>query len=250
MLNKKTSSRGYERVLFLIEWLAKQVEPVSLSEVVSYFGWPKSTTHLLLQSLVEFGYLKQNEYQRYRLVRLPGESTPDTIRWGALIGQSESFLQEAMQETGETVCLAVLTEDLMVKYINRILPEREIRYERDITKLRIPHLVASGLVLLSEMDASQLMRYREVHQISQSEYTALLSKLTEVKTRQYYMNREGTVEGAAGVASVIRARNEAVLGAINITGPKDRVLQQEQFIIDVAVRTARNISARLGYQKV
>ncbi len=66
------SGRGAERILDLIEWLASRSEAVSLAEVVQALALPKSSTLLLLRTLVEARYVTRQTDGRYLLIRLPG----------------------------------------------------------------------------------------------------------------------------------------------------------------------------------
>lgn len=244
MLNKqsKTASRGYERVLFLIEWAAAQTEAITLTDTVNHFGWPKSTTHLLLQSLVSFGYMKQLPNQGYVLIRLPGEPTTDNVLWGSLLRIALPHLTKAVQIAQETGCIAVLTDKLKLRYLNKALPDREIRYDRNIEIERIPHQVASGIVLLSGFSAEQLQHYIETYNLTNEKAVQLQEQINEARQLNYVYNTRGTVEGAAGIASPILGRTGQIIAAVNISGPKERVDKNQTTIIEATQQAAIKIS--------
>lgn len=249
MLNSRgiVASRGYERILFLIEWAAQQIKPITLTITANECGWPKSTTHLLLQSLVKFGYMRQNLDQTYSLVRLPGEPTSENNTWASLLRIGLPYLQEAITHTQETGCIAVLTDSLMLFYLNKVLPEREIRYDRDITIKRIPHQVASGLAILSDINKEKLDLYIKKHQLDEKESTQLFTQLEKAQQNGYVLNTKGTVEGAAGVAVPIKERNGQIIAAINIAGPKERIIHHQKMIIEATRITAEKITQHLHF---
>lgn len=243
-MNKENNqaSRGYERILYLIEWAANQTKSITLTDTVRNFGWPKSTTHLLLQSLVNFGYMEQLSNQGYKLVRLPGEFTKENSSWGTLLRIAQPFLDEAVNSTQETGCIAVLTEELKLRYLNKILPNREIRYDRDILTDRIPHQVASGLVLLSGFNQTKLNLYIKVFDLDSNSIEKLNHELTQIQKNKYSLNLLGTVEGAAGVAAPIFDRNGQIIAAANISGLKERVVKNQATIIEATQHAAAQIS--------
>ncbi|WJH41139.1 helix-turn-helix domain-containing protein [Aliirhizobium terrae] len=152
------SGRGVERVLDMIEWFAASPEGASLSEIAAALAMPKSSALLMLQSLTERGYIQKLGSGGYQLLRLPGEISPDGRNYGALIALVSPYLYDAVQETGESGFVAVL-EGSSIRYLNKVLPKREILYDRDIGPTRPAHKVASGVVLLAAGSDAEVEAY-------------------------------------------------------------------------------------------
>jgi DNA-binding IclR family transcriptional regulator len=237
------------RILELIEWLATQSAPVALAQTCQALGLPKSSTLLLFDALLEGGYAERGGDGRYRLVRLPGEPTGERRAWGTLLRIAESYLRRAVAEAQESGFVAVLTDGMRVRYLNKMLPDREIRYDRDITNDRTAHHVASGLAILSALPEAQLERY-----LSTLDGTAtgadhpdqVRARIAKVKVDGFAVNLKGRVDGASGVAAPILDADRRAIGAINLSGPTDRVVNNVDAVARVAKRTAAQVSEEMA----
>jgi len=241
-----TSGRGSERILELVEWLSTRHKPASLAEIVCCFGWPKSSTLLLLRTLVERAYVERHSDNRYQLIRLPGEASAHNSAWGTILRISESFLRDAVASANETGFIAVLAPERRLLYLNKILPDREIRYDRDITATRVPHHVASGLMLLAGMSRQDFDAYLAlIDPISGDDIGEIRAAVEIARRKGYAVNLEGRVEGAAGVAApIVDARGRSI-AAINISGPRGRITQNLDRAVAAAVEAARRASEEL-----
>ncbi len=246
MVKDASGSRGYERVLQLIEWLSAQPEPVTLAQVVQDLGWPKSSALLLLRSLVDNAYVVRRPDHRYQLVRLPGEPSLHNTAWGTIVRVSEPILREIVDSVKETGFVAVLTPDHRLRYLNKLLPPREIRYDRDISKLRIPHHVASGLMLLAGMSEPEFNAYLSQIDPALGDDIGQIRALVDTTRRNgYAVNLQGRVEGAAGVAAPITGSNGRFIAAINISGPRERITNHLDEILSGAIEAAQRASETL-----
>ncbi|SRR5690554_1903755 len=247
MGKNESANRGYERILQLIEWLSEQVQPATLADVVQATGWPKSSTLLLLRSLVDGGYVSRTQSTRYQLVRLPGEPSAQNTAWGTLIRISEPVLRSVVDSVEETGFLAVLTPDMRLRYLNKLLPAREIRYDRDIASTRVPHYVASGLMLLAGMTDTELQSYlQQVAAKSNDDIEQIHARVLACRKDGYAVNLQGRVEGAAGVSAPIYDRSGHFIAAVNISGPRDRIAENLEQVIAGALEAARQISEILA----
>lgn len=247
MASETASGRGYERVLQLIEWLSAASQPVALADVVAGLGWPKSSALLLLRSLVDGGYAARMPDNRYRLIRLPGEPSASNTAWGTILRATEAILRETVDAINETGFIAVLTPDRRLRYLNKVLPPREIRYDRDITKLRVPHYVASGMILLAGMDPPEFEAY--LAQIDPSlgdDIDNIRSVIDTARRQKYAVNLQGRVEGAAGVSAPIVDAGGRYIAAINLSGPRERLSNNLDHVVSSAVEAAQRASKALA----
>ncbi|AXQ95197.1 iron ABC transporter substrate-binding protein [Cereibacter sphaeroides] len=235
------SGRGVERMLDLLEWLAETPGPYGLSAISTALDMPKSSTLLMLRSLTERGYLERLPAGDYALRRLPGDGAAGQ---GALLALVGPYLARAVEETGESGFLAVL-EKGQIRYLNKILPAREIRYDRDISMTRAAHKVASGVVLLAAGDDAALEAHAEAAGLSDEERAALLSAVDKAREAGFFLNLKGVVEGAAGAASVIRDATGRPVGAINISGPQPRLAAHAALVGAAVLKTATEVTEEL-----
>lgn len=235
------SGRGSERILDIIEWLAARSGSASLTELVQSLELPKSSTLLLLRVLVDRRYVERLDDGRYQLVRLPGEISEGREAWGTVLRVADPFLREAVTTSQETGCVAVM-ENFQVRYLNKLLPTREVRYDRDISRLRIPHQVASGIVLLSGVEDPGLHRYSECHSIADDLRQEIVEMVDTARRDGFFVNLKGVVEGAAGVAAPVFDAEGRIIAAANVSGPKDRFFENRDAITAIVIEAARRIT--------
>lgn len=241
------------RILDLIEWLATQSAPVALTQTCQALDLPKSSTLLLFTALVEGGYAERGGDGRYRLVRLPGEPSAGRQAWGTLLRVAEPYLRQAVAEAQESGFVAVLTDGMRIRYLNKLLPDREIRYDRDIANDRTPHHVASGLAILGALPEAQLERYLstlDAKATGTDHPDQVRARIAKVRADGFAINLKGRVDGASGVAAPILDADHQVIGAINLSGPTDRVVNNVDAVARVAKRTAAQVSEEIARRAI
>lgn len=142
-------------VLDLLEYFARTGQPASLAEVSAHFGWPRSSTFNLIQTLVERGFLYEPR---------PRGGFYPTGRWLALaqdIAAAEplppaalALIRDLAEVSGETAWIAAASGQHAV-LLSVIQSAHAIRYTADPGK-RVPlHATASGQAIMSQMTPSQ-----------------------------------------------------------------------------------------------
>jgi len=242
------SGRGAERILDAVEWFATTTSPVSYTDFVHALDVPKSSALLLLRLLVSRGYVQRLSDNRYMLVRLPGEALGGGNTWGTILRLADGHLREAVATVEETGFVAVLDNE-RIRYLNKILPKREIRYDRDIVPTRLPHQVASGLVMLADFSPEELDRYLEEAEVRADERPGILTAIATARTDGCYVNLNGVVEGAAGIAAPVKDAHDHAIAAINISGPRDRIIANLDRIKDAVVSVAGAVSNEVASRK-
>ncbi|WP_339776141.1 IclR family transcriptional regulator C-terminal domain-containing protein [uncultured Thalassospira sp.] len=242
------SGRGSERILEVIEWLARQPAGRTLTEVVAGLALPKSSALMLLRTLVERGYARRDDAGLYHIHRLPGEASADNRAWGTILRLVDDSLREAVSLTHETGFVGVLDDAQKVRYLNKILPQREIRYDRDISVARIAAHVATGQVLLSGLSDAALNAYCADLALARDDVDTieLITLVRTIRTNGYSVNLQGRVEGAAGVAAPIFDRHGNMVAALNIAGPRERIAARQDEILSVVITAAQQASAALS----
>lgn len=236
------SGRGVERILDLIEWFAATPGCVSLAQVSTALGMPKSSALLMLRTLTERGYVVRDAAGLYTLARLPGEIAATGDSRGALLALAAPMISSAVDEVGESGFLAVM-EGTQIRYLNKILPAREIRYDRDMSMTRPAHKVASGIVILANMTAEDVQAFESA--LAADEREKLRAEMDAARRDGFFMNAHGVVEGAAGVAAAIFDARGQVVGAVNISGPQGRMAEASERVCAAALATARAVTAEI-----
>lgn len=142
-------------VLDLLEYFAREQKTASLAELSAHFGWPRSSTYNLIQTLLERGFLYEPK---------PRGGYYPTARWLALaqeVAEAEplppavlALLRDLAETTGETVWITAPSGQHAV-LLSVIQSKQAIRYTGEPGK-RVPiHGTASGQAIMSQMSASQ-----------------------------------------------------------------------------------------------
>jgi hypothetical protein len=120
------------RVLGLIEFLAGCSEPVTLKEITTELGCPKSSAHALAQTLVSRGYAIQDSADRYLLVH--GNRHGSSVRAGEarLLSAAHPVMEELRDHSGETVLLSVRTVRGEIKRLAKCVSRQSVRYDTDL----------------------------------------------------------------------------------------------------------------------
>lgn len=239
------SGRGVERVLDMIEWFSAEPGAVGLARISASLNLPKSSALLMLRTLQERGYISRNDAGDYRLERLPGGNVANR---GALLALAAPFITDAVVRTQESGFLAVLDDD-EIRYLNKVLPEREILYDRNMSMTRAAHKVASGIVILAWSGAAAVEEYIGRNVLNVAGADALRSAVQQAREQGVYLNMSGVVEGASGASAPVLDGAGRPVGAINIAGPRDRMAAQSDLICTVVAETANAVSQQLAQRE-
>ncbi|MBD0862556.1 IclR family transcriptional regulator [Gordonia sp. zg691] len=208
-----------DRVASLLDEFRDHDE-LTLSQLSSRSGLPRSSAHRLLSQLVEFGWVSRRG-QSYALSR-------SLFEWGALARQRDSLqaaahpiLHELHLTTGLVVHLGVL-DDGDVRYLDKVghgpiaLPTR--------IGGRQPALrTALGKAIIAHSDNDPVRRRSAVsHLPSARAESRLRHELAVVRQRHMAYEREESVRGVACVAAPIGTAR-ACLGALSVSGPVEAV---------------------------
>ena len=223
-LEKETAHvKSVERAFMLVEALAGEPREYSLTELSKTMGWPKSTVHGLLSTLVKHRYAQQSaDTGRYRLgVRF--------FELGARVGGmwdirtlAAPCLQKLNVELGEMVQLA--TEDQgELLYLEKLDSLHLIRIVSDIGRRLPMHCTGLGKVMLAYMPAvrvRQIVRAQGLKAYTAKTITtlpALEKELEAIRARGYAMDDGEIMEGLRCVAAPIFNGKGEVRYAISVS---------------------------------
>lgn len=247
------SIQSLERAAAVLRLLAGGERRLGLSEIASALGLAKGTTHGLLRTLQQEGFVEQDEPSgRYQLgaelLRL-GNSYLDVheLRARALV-----WTDDLARASGEAVYLGVLHQHgvLVVHHVFRPDDSRQVL---EIGAMQPLHSTALGKVLATydPVAHNQLLETeREAFTFHTStEMPELEVTFQEIRARGWACDVEESWEGVASVAAPIFDRRRMPVGAVGVTGAVERVSAKEAIHPQViaAVRDcARSISRDLG----
>lgn len=247
---QKTTIQVIERMVALLDALAKYPDPVSLKELSKVSGLHPSTAHRILNDMVLTRFVDRIEPGTYRLgMRLLelGNVVKSrlSVREAAL-----DFMRSLHKKTQQTINLSVRQGDEIV-YIDRAFSERSgMQVVRAIGGRGPLHLTSTGKLFLSVDEPKAIRAYATRtglaghNKNSITDLAKLERELSLVRARGYARDNEELELGVRCMAAGIRDDSGKLIAGLSISAPADRL--QDEWLDDL-VATANQISATLGY---
>ncbi|QIG47798.1 IclR family transcriptional regulator [Nordella sp. HKS 07] len=251
--DENSGSRSVRRALDILELVLKHNQPVTVAQIIAELAIPKSTAYELVRTLSDGDYLEpagkgSGLFLGRRLYELGTayRSHVDLLRDGSRIAE------ELRNETGETVQLSVLENDLMMV----LFKEEGIRPLRIISTIgsRVPvNWAAAGRLLVSDMDDEALTRLL-VATIRQSptgravlDVQKLITQIRKFRRQGYATELNETNEHAGCVAAPVIDGSGRCVAALSIVAPEQRLARPNRDqLIAAVIAAAQKLSRRLG----
>lgn len=238
--------------LVLLEAMANSEKSVGVTDLATQLSLTKSNVHRLLQGLVHQGFARKvSDTGRYELTVKLWELGAKVFQRLDIRREALPFMKLLANETQETVHLSVL-DGVEVLYVEKIDSPQPVRAYTTVGGRAPAQCVATGKAMLAWASeeviaqvAEKLQRYTPWSIVTAQE---LHRQLQRIRLLGYAVNTCEWREQVVGVAAPVRDVTGAVVGALGISGPADRV--SDRVISDVVPRLielADSISARLGY---
>ncbi len=247
-----TSVKSANRVLDILELFASSERPLALRDVASILGLPKSSTHMLLGTLEQRGYMVRVAGGGYSLPVVPDDSGG----WiggvaGRVFRAAQPVLERLLLQTRETVVLGMPTPGLDIRIVSHRVSPQAIRYDISDVPVIPSYCTAMGHMILCHLPEEEVRAYLARTELvpltprTLIDPKAIMARLRQCRSRGYDLNIDERFEGASGAAVAIRDRNGRPHAAINIVTitPRFRHLQTE--IIATLTAAARELEATL-----
>ncbi len=246
--------RAVERALQILDCFDDSHPERGLTEISQLVGLHKATTHRIVTTLVNFGYLDRiADGQKYRLGLRLARLGFNVLSRMDLRREAELYLHELTQTLDETCDLSVYYQS-QVFYIDVVRASHALTITASVGQHLPPHCTASGKVFLAHLTACEL---DEVLKLPLKPYTAhtitspaiLRKQLVEIHERGYAVDREEMEQGVGAVSAPVFDHKGAVVAAISIPTMASRLTDNR--IAEIAAElkeTAQQISLHIGWR--
>jgi DNA-binding IclR family transcriptional regulator len=242
------------KALEVLEMLAGEENGLRLTDVAAGAGFPTSTTRRLLVSLIERGYVEQDQQSsRYYLGTKILTLQAQGIRHRQVIRLAYPFLKQLQQELDETINLGILS-DRNVIYVETLAPESSFAfYAPPGTRMPL-HCTAMGKLFLANLGdharANVLSgldwKLYTPHTIASPE--ALAESLPEIRRRGYSIDGEEYALGVRCVAAPVYSHAGLPVAAVSVTALASRQIgEREEFVARELTQVCVRISESIGY---
>ena len=237
----------------LLKAFSEDEQELGVSALAVKLGVAKSTVHRLAVTLVSEGLLEQDaDSGRYRLgIGLFGLGTLVRRRMN-LSNEARPYLFDLRAKTGETILLGIPSET-EIMYIYNLESPQALRMRSDIGVHRPAYCTAVGRAIFAFAPTEILDRVLAGPLAARTAKTvtdpaALRASLARVREQGYAIEDEDSEPGIRCIAAPVFGADGAVLGAIGIAGPSQRLsLEVLTGLWRPLVETAEAVSMRLGY---
>lgn len=244
----KSLGTGFE----IIEAL-EEVEKAGVTELANQTGIAKSTVHDHLQTMVDHEYVIKHgsSYELGLKFLTHGGRKRDGM---ALYQVARPEIRKLASSTGELVNLVTEEHGLGV-YLDLKRGDNAVSLDSYLGKREYLHSTAAGKTILAHRHGEFVDRVIEMHglpAVTESTLTSpeeLDDRLETVRSRGYAFDQEEQLRGLCCVAAPITDEEDYALGAISISGPKNRMQGErlESELVDRVTQVANVVEVNLAY---
>ncbi len=239
--------------LAILESFSVNEPELGISEISRRLALTKSTVHRLVVTLVECGYLAQDQStKKYHLSLRMYEKGSVAVRHAGLHRVALSPLERLSRETGETVHLTVLGDGAVI-HIQSIEGSQPLHASSRLGERAPAHCSAPGKVLLAYSPESTVTSFlaQGLPRITATTITdpaVFKAELMAIRTRGYSMDLEEYHEGIRCIASPVFDNSGNAVAAVALPAPTSRMSEARQKeLAEMVVAVARHISEGLGF---
>lgn len=241
------------RILDLLEYLSERREAVSLSQICRDLGFPKSSGHALVQTLVARGHVILTA-GRYVMVEASRHGFPFKAHEEPLVVKAMPFMERLRDQSGETVLLSTMNAHCDVRRLAKCVSRQPVRYDVNMDAAITPYCTATGRLLLAYAPADALEDYlSRVQFLTYTRFTItnpddLRRLLEKVRRDGYALNDQEFVTGSTGIAAPVWNREGKVIAALNLGTLTTRFMEKRELLILMVREAAYQLSRVMGYR--
>jgi IclR family pca regulon transcriptional regulator len=246
-------SQSLERGLAILSCFTVERSLLGIAEMADQLGLSRSTTHRYATTLVELGYLEQEDDRKYRLGLRVTDLGSSALGGTGLREHAYPHLQRLRGDTGLASGLAAL-DGTEIVYIERLRAYNASPVELDVplapgSRLQA-HSTAAGKLLLACLPIDERERtVKQMDDLSTKKRRELLGELEQISQQGFASNDAKGIAGGQALAVAVRDHTGEVIAAVNLIGSEPKI-STAQLLGDHKSKlqaTAKRISAQLGH---
>jgi len=241
------------RALSILNVIADDDHGLTMTDIAQRAGLPLSTTHRLLTTLQHERYVRfDNDHSLWRMGVQAFIIGNAFVRSRDIIATSRPFMMGLMEQSGETVNLAVADQGECI-YLAQVECRQMMRVQAKPGS-RVPmHSSAVGKALLAAMPDEKARKFLAMRVLERGtdktvvDLKSLCKEIEEVRDHGFARDDEEHCIGLRCVASVIYDEFGAPMAAVSLSGPLARIGDDRFPELGSMVKdTARSITAAMG----
>ena len=221
--------KSAERVLDLIELLTRERQGLTFVDITAALGWPKSSSHALLQTMARRGYLSLDETtRRYTLGIRIWEAGQSYDLYDDLVRQALPVMERVVDDLDEITQLAI-REGRYNVYLAKVDCRQPMQLISSVGR-RLPcYATGLGKALLAQLSDAQIDELYPEASLPRftpstiGDVETLKSVLAEVRQRGYATDNEEYTRGLRCIAVPVRGRAGETIAAVSCSIPSARL---------------------------
>jgi len=244
--------QSLDRAFAILEAMADNGGVIGLSQLAEKADLPLATIHRLVRTLVNLGYVRQEDSRQYslgaQLMRLSDTAAKRVRVW------TRPAMSAAVAELGESVNLAVLDADEIV-YVAQVQPSANfMRMFTEVGFRTAPHATAVGKAILADYPEDEVVALLE--RTGMQRHTdrtlvtpeAFLAELAEVRRLGYAIDDGEQEIGVRCIGVAVPGTPQPM--ALSMSGPSARVdddlIKRAHQLLGEAAAEIRTVLSRTG----
>ncbi len=204
------------KTLSLLDILGASSRPLRLPEIAAASGLSRATAYQRLLTLMEAGWLEQDDQLRYRLSMHVVRFAAAALEQADLGSRVHPLLAHLVEEVSETASLAVLDRGLPC-IISRVESDSVLRAEQKIGTTMSLEGSASGRILTAFADETTLRRLRARGEALASD------EILDAARRDGFASSSGyTMVGVRAIAAPVFDIHDKCVATLSLVMPETR----------------------------
>lgn len=245
-----------DRAAQILDCFGFDHQELSVSEIGAKTGLHRSTAHRILMALEYNDLIKQNPSTgKYHLGIKLFKLGHQAVSQLNLREICRPFLSRLMNDTKETIHLAVLDDD-QVLYLDKVEGPHALRMPSRVGRYIPTYCTSLGKAMLSCLDDQEvksILRRQTLKPHTENtvkNINQLLADLGSVRKRGYAVDNEEIEIGLRCVGAPLRDYTGGMVGAISVAAPSARLSENNTPVIGrMVIAIAAGISQKLGFEK-
>ena len=245
-----------DRAAQILDCFGFDHQELSVSEIGAKTGLHRSTAHRILMALEYNDLIKQNPSTgKYHLGIKLFKLGHQAVSQLNLREICRPFLSRLMNDTKETIHLAVLDDD-QVLYLDKVEGPHALRMPSRVGRYIPTYCTSLGKAMLSCLDDQEvksILRKQTLKPHTENtvkNINQLLADLGSVRKRGYAVDNEEIEIGLRCVGAPLRDYTGGMVGAISVAAPSARLSEKNTPVIGrMVIAIAAGISQKLGFEK-
>ncbi|WP_100398695.1 IclR family transcriptional regulator [Bacillus sp. FJAT-44742] len=245
MTNRYTSLENAVRIL---KSFSDRQPEYGVSELSEKLQLGVSTTHRLLTSLAEEGFVVKNkETNKYTLGLSILQLTNTVTEQMHIIRESFPILQQLTNKTGESSQINII-DSTEVFCLQKVESPHDHSLEFHLGKRAPVHCTSAGQTILAYQSEQEIQQFlspplESFTRFTLTEPNQIKAKLAQIKKDGYAVSNQEYEDNVFTVSAPVYNKNNTVVASITIVGPAQRMKPRKKLLIENTITAVQTLSS-------